>query len=234
MTKILRFGLTAAALALFLGAFAVSDAKAQQINEILKRMESYRVNLTSLESNLTMLKYDPVIKKTDTTQGALKYAAVRDKKGKDVNAAIRIDWVRPEETLSVANGKYILYRPRLKQYITGKADSKSASDKGGDALKFMNMSRKELIANYSAVFLGEAKLEDGTAVLHLKLTPKTASKYKEAEVWVDANGAIHQFRVTMQSGDSTAFRLSNMKPNPRFSGDVFKINIPADAKEIKG
>jgi outer membrane lipoprotein-sorting protein len=109
MTKILRFGLTAAALALFLGAFAVSDAKAQQINEILKRMESYRVNLTSLESNLTMLKYDPVIKKTDTTQGALKYAAVRDKKGKDVNAAIRIDWVRPEETLSVANGKYILY-----------------------------------------------------------------------------------------------------------------------------
>lgn len=234
MTKILRFGLTAVALAIFLGAFAVSETRAQQINEILKRMEDYRINLTSLESDLTMLKYDPVIKKTDTTQGALKYAAVRDKKGKDVDAAIRIDWVRPEETLSVVKGKYILYRPRLKQFITGKADSKNASDKGGDALKFMNMSRKELIANYTAVFLGEAKLEDGTAVLHLKLTPKTASKYKEAEVWVDANGAIHQFRVTMQSGDSTAFRLSNMKPNPKFAGDVFSVKLPKDAKEIKG
>src|SRR5688572_4485922 len=187
MRKILRFGLSLIALALFFNAFAVSEAKAQQINEFLKRKEAYRVRVTSLESNLMMIKYDPVIKKSDVTQGALKYAAERDKKGTDVGAAIRIDWVKPEETLSVVKGKYVLYRPRLNVYYTGKADSKNAKDKGGDALKFMNMSKKELQANYSVQYLGEEKL-DGTAVFHLQLTPKTASNYQNADVWIDSDG----------------------------------------------
>ena len=232
MKKLLRFGLAAIALTVFFNVFAANEAKAQQINEMLKRMESYRVNLTSLESDLMMLKYDPVIKKTDRTQGTLKYAAVRDKKGKDIDAAIRIDWVKPEEILSVVKGTYVLYRPRLNQYLTGKADSKNAKDKGGDTLKFMNMSKKELQANYSVQYLGEETLEGGMAVLHLQLTPKTASKYKIADVWIDANGAIHQFRATMQSGDYTAFRLSNMKPNPKFSGNVFKVNTNG-AKKVE-
>ena len=234
MKKILRFGLAAIALAVFFNTFAASEAKAQQINEILKRMESYRLRVTSLESNLTMVKYDPVIKKSDTTQGTLKYAAARDKKGKDVNSAIRIDWVKPEETLSVIKGKYVLFRPRLNVYYTGKADTKNASDKGGDTLKFMNMSKKELQANYSVQYLGPEKLEGGIDALHLRLTPKTASKYKVADVWVDTDGRIHQFQITMQSNDYTAFRLTNLKENPSFSGDPFTVKIPKDAKEIKG
>ncbi len=232
MKRLLRFGLTAIALTVFFNAFAVSDAKAQQINEILKRMETYRVNLTTLESNLTMVKYDPVIKKADTTQGALKYAAVR-KGGKDVDAAIRIDWVKPEEILSVVKGEYVLYRPRLNVYYKGKADSKNASDKGGDALKFINMSRKDLIANYHAVYQGLEKLDNSISVHRLQLTPKMASKYKFADVWIDNDGRIHQFQLTMPSSDYTAFRLSNMKENPKFSGSVFKVNTNG-AKKIEG
>lgn len=225
MKRLLRFGLLAIALAVFFNGFAVSDAEAQINNELLKRMEAYRLNLTSLESNLTMVKYDPVIKKADTMQGTLKYAAVRDRKGKDINAAIRIDWTRPEETLSVVNGRYVLYRPRLNIYYEGKADSKNASEKGGDALKFINMSRKDLIANYNpAVYIGLEKLDNSISVHHLQLTPKTASKYKFADVWIDNDGRIHQFQLTMPSGDYTAFRLSNMKENPKFSGTVFKVN----------
>lgn len=233
MDKILRFILPALALALFFNFFAASEAKAQQINEFLKRMESYRVRVTSLESNLTMVKYDPVIKKSDVTQGRLKYAAERDKKGRDIGAAIRIDWVKPEEILSVVKGKYVLYRPRLNVYYTGKADSKNAKDKGGDALKFMNMSKKELQANYSVQYLGEEKLDDGLGVFHLQLTPKTASNYQNADVWIDANGKIHQFKVTMKSGDYTAFRLSNIKENPRFPGSDFVVNTNG-AKRIEG
>lgn len=234
MKKMLRLGLTAIALVLFFNAFATTETKAQHLNEILKRMENYRVNLTSLESNLTMIKYDPVIRKADTTTGSLKYAAVRDKKGRDVDAAIRIDWEKPEETLSVVKGIYILYRPRLNVYYTGKANSKNASDKGGDALKFLNMSRKELIANYSAQYLGEERLDDNTAVLHLKLTPKAASKYTHADVWVDGNGRILQFKITMKSGDYTAFRLSNLKQNPPLSKEAFVVKIPSNAKKIDG
>lgn len=233
MKKILRFGLSLMALALFFHAFAASEAKAQQINEFLKRMEAYRLRVTSLESNLTMIKYDPVIKKSDVTQGRLKYAAVRDKKGKDIDAAIRIDWVKPEEILSVVKGRYVLYRPRLNQYLTGKADAKNAKDKGGDALKFMNMSKKELQANYSVQYLGEEKLEGGLPVFHLQLTPKTASNYQNADVWIDAHGQIHQFKVTMKSGDYTAFRLTNVKENVKFPGTDFVVNTNG-AKRIEG
>ena len=233
MRKILRFGLAAIALALFFNAFAASEAKAQQLNEFLKRMEAYRVRVTSLESNLTMVKYDPVIKKSDVTQGALKYAAVRDKKGKDKDAAIRIDWVKPEETLSVFKGTYKLYRPRLNVYYEGKADSKNAKDKGGDALKFMNMPKKELQANYSVQYLGEEKLDGGIAVFHLQLTPKTASNYQNADVWIDADGRIHQFKITTKSGDYTAFRLTNIKENVNFPGSVFVVNTNG-AKKIEG
>ena len=38
MKRLLRFGLAAIALTVFFNAFAVSEAEAQQINEILKRM----------------------------------------------------------------------------------------------------------------------------------------------------------------------------------------------------
>lgn len=232
MRKILRFGLVAITLALFFNVFAAGETKAQNINEFLKRMEAYRLRVTSLEANLAMVKYDPIIQKSDVTEGALKYAAARNK-GKDINAAIRIDWVKPEETLSVIDGKYVLYRPRLKVYYTGKADSKNAKDKGGDALKFMNMSKKELQANYSVQYLGAEQLKDGTDVRHLQLTPKTASKYKVADVWIDTDGRIHQFQVTMQSGDYTAFRLTNIKENPGFPGSVFVVNTNG-AKKIEG
>lgn len=233
MREILRFGLAVIALTVFLGAFGASEAKAQQINEFLKRMEAYRVRVTSLESGLTMVKYDPVIKKSDVTQGRLKYAAERDKKGKDIDAAIRIDWVKPEEILSVFKGKYKLYRPRLNVYYEGKADSKNAKDKGGDALKFMNMSKKELQANYSVQFLGEEKLEGGLPVFHLQLAPKTASNYQNADVWIDADGRIHQFKVTSKSGDYTAFRLTNIKENVNFPGSVFLVDTNG-AKRIEG
>jgi hypothetical protein len=36
----------------------------------------------------------------------------------------------------------------------------------------------------------------------------------------------------MQSGDSTAFRLSNMKPNPKFSGNVFIVDTNG-AKKVE-
>ena len=233
MRKIFRFGLSVIALALFFNAFAASEAKGQQINEFLKRMEAYRVRVTSLESNLTMVKYDPIIKKSDVTQGALKYAAERDKKGKDINAAIRIDWVKPEEILSVFKGKYKLYRPRLNVYYEGKADSKNAKDKGGDALKFMNMSKKELQANYSVQYLGPEQLEGGIEAFHLQLTPKTASNYQNADVWIDKDGRIHQFKVTAKSGDYTAFRMTNIKENVNFPGSVFVVNTNG-AKRIEG
>src|SRR5688572_19260364 len=115
MMKFLRSSLTA--LALLLAVFAATEARAQGNipNEILKRMEAHRQSLTSLQANVKMAKYNAQLNETDVTEGTTMYLPV---KGRD--ALVRIDWTRPlQETLSVVNKQYVLYRPRLKQAIVG-------------------------------------------------------------------------------------------------------------------
>ena len=42
--------------------------------------------------------------------------------GEGRNAYVRVDWQRPaQETLAVADGKYTLFRPRLKHGLSGHA-----------------------------------------------------------------------------------------------------------------
>jgi hypothetical protein len=64
-----------------------------------------------------------------------------------------------EETLAVVNGKYVLYRPALKQAITGNAKNAKGGGKANNALAFMNMSKEQLKANYTIKYLGTGKCE---------------------------------------------------------------------------
>ena len=178
MKKVLRVSLTAIALLLVFNALTVTDAKAQTIvTEILKRMETHRNSLTSLRASVTMVKYDSVLKDSDTTEGTTSYLPA---KGKD--AYVRIDWTKPaNEILAVANGKYVLYRPRLKQALVGNSKNAQGNGKASNALAFMNMSKAELKANYTVVYLGQENVSGGSSTWHLQLTPKTKSTYKSAK-----------------------------------------------------
>ncbi len=65
MKSFLRLGFMAIALTLFFNAFAVTETQAQGLlNDILKRMETHRKSLTSLRSNVTMVKYNAQLKST--------------------------------------------------------------------------------------------------------------------------------------------------------------------------
>src|SRR5690349_362611 len=110
MKRIFRLSLTAAALMFVFSIFAVTESKAQgPLNEILKRMEAHRQSLTSLKASVKMDKYNAQLDEHDITEGTTMYLPT---KGRD--ALVRIDWTRPvEETLSVVNKQYVLYRPRL-------------------------------------------------------------------------------------------------------------------------
>lgn len=230
MKTFLRFGFTIALLAIFFGAFAVTETKAQQINEILKRMETHRQSLTSLRANVMMVKYDPVLKVADTYEGTSMYVPL---KGRD--ALVRIDWAKPaQETLSVVKGQYIIYRPRLNQYLTGSTKDAQGSGKANNALSFMNMSKAELKANYDIKYLGQEAVSGGTQTAHLELTPKKAQSYKAAELWVDKDGMPIQAKVIEKSNDTTTIFLSNIKKNENINANLFKVQLPKDAKQIKG
>ncbi len=231
MKSFFRLSLTAIAITLFFSAIAVTETKAQGVlNEILKRMEINRNTMQTLRSDVTMVKYNAQLKESDRWRGNSIYLPL---KGRD--ALVRIDWVKPvEEKLSVVNGKYTLYRPRLKQAIIGNAKNAKGSGKANGALSFMNMSKEQLKANYTIKYLGEEKVSGKIPTWHLELTPKMATNFKSAELWVDGDGMPIQAKVIESNNDSTTVLLSNFEKNATINAGDFEIRLPKGTKEIKG
>jgi outer membrane lipoprotein-sorting protein len=213
------------------GALAATESNAQGVlNDILKRMDAQNKSLTSLRADVTMAKVDANLgDDAQITQGSAVYLP---RKGKD--ALVRIDWVKPDESLAVVDKTYVIYRPRLGQAYTGSTDKAKGNAKAGGALAFMNMSRAQLKANYSVAYLGEATVAGGVKTWHLQLTPKAAGTYKGAEVWIDADGFPVQSKVIESNGDTTTVLLSNLKKNVTIDAAVFKIKLPKETKIIKG
>lgn len=211
----------------FLSGGFVSDAKAQGVlNEILKRMDAHQENLQTLKASVEMAKTNTQLNITSKQKGSVNYITEGEK-----DVAVRIDWTDPEEVLSVVNGKYTLYQPRLKQYITGKT-SGSKNAKADSALAFMSMSKKELTANYSVKYLGTVRLA-GAEVWHLSLTPKSKQSYKSAELWVDFDGMPLQAKIKELNNDLTTVRLSNLKKNVKIDSRIFKLDTKG-ARKIEG
>jgi outer membrane lipoprotein-sorting protein len=231
MSKFLRFGLTAIALAFLFNAFAVTEAKAQNVlNEIFNRMEAHRAALKTMQSKVTMIKRDEMLGVNDTYQGTVKFIP-----GKTENDMyIRIDWTKPNEQLAVLKTDYLLYRPALNQVIVGKVSKAKNSANTGGALSFMSMSKAQLKANYSVKYLGEATLSSGAKTVHLELTPKNKQKYKSAELWVDSDGMPLQMKVVENNNDSTTVLLYDIKKNLSLDPNVFRLKYPENAKVIKG
>jgi outer membrane lipoprotein-sorting protein len=233
MKSFLKLGLTAIAITLFFNAFTVIETKAQgnnPLNEILKRMETNRNALQSLRSKVTMVKYNSQLKESDTTEGTSMYLPVE---GRD--ALVRIDWTKPTaETLAVVKGQYVIYRPRLKQAITGSAKEAKGNGKANGALSFMNMSKDELKANYTIKYLGQENVSGNVPTWRLELTPKTAANYKMAELWVDGNGMPIQAKVVESNNDATTVLLSNIQKNATINRSQFEVILPKDTKIIKG
>jgi outer membrane lipoprotein-sorting protein len=229
MKNYFKLSLAAAALVLFFNAFAVTDAKAQLADTILKKMDEHYKALTSLRSNVTMVKFDSVLQESDKFEGTTMYLPA---KGRD--AYVRINWAKPaEEILSVVNGKYVLYRPRLKQALTGDTKNARGSGKANNALAFMNMSRAQLRANYTIRYMGEETVSGGIPTWHLELTPKTKQSYKLADLWVDGNGMPIQAKVTENNNDTTTVLLSNLQKNVTINGKDFEVVLPKDVKIVK-
>lgn len=230
MHKFLRYILPAIAV-MFVFNAAATETPAQILREILKRMDNHNRSLTSLKGNIKMNKFNAQLGENDLNEGDLNYLPGKTKR----QVYVRIDWTKPVvEHLAVANGEYVLYRPRTKQAIVGKVDSAKGSAKTGGALAFMTMSKAELSANYDVQYKGEETVNSGVNTWHLVLTPKTATSYKSADLWVDANGMPVQAKIVEKNNDTTTILLYNIKKNETLKASLFKIKPPSDVKIVQG
>ena len=228
MRNFSRLSLMTIALTFVFSAFAATETNAQ-VTDILKRMDEHYKRLKSLRTNVTMEKLNSELGEKDITKGKAIYLP---QKGRD--ALVRIDWTEPVvESLSVVNKEYVIYRPRLNQYLTGKVNQAKGKATGNNALAFINMSKEQLKANYNIKYIGEEKVNGTTPTWHLELTPKTAANYKMAEIWVDGNGMPIQMKIIEKNNDSTTVLLTNLEKNITINTSVFIIDIPKGAEKVK-
>lgn len=231
MKSIKRFlGFSTVAIALMLASSTAVSAQGI-LAEILKRMDDNNKGLKSLKSSIKMSKHNSQLDEYDVSEGTVQYLPAANKD----QIRVRIDWAKPMvEHLSVGQGQYILYRPRLEQAIVGKVDKAQGSANASGALAFMSMNRAQLKANYDVTYLGEATVNGSVKTWHLKLTPKATGTYKSAELWVDPNGMPVQAKVFEKNNDSTTIQLTNIERNATVASSVFQLKPPKGTKIIQG
>jgi len=181
-----------------------------------------------------MTKYDATLDIRDPPMiGSIKY--LPKSKITDNRLFARIDWKKPvEEQMSVRGDKYTLYRPRLKQAVEGNVNQGKGGTKAGSVLGLLTMSRNDIKANYTTVYIGEEKVASGEMTWRLQLTPKTAASFQIAELWIDKDGRPRQVKITEMNKDTTTLLLTNIEENIRIDANIFEIKIPAGTKILPG
>ena len=233
MKKLFPFSLSLALLLSSVG--FVSNAHAQSaglISSIFNRMEHNKRSLKSLRANITMEKYNSQLRDSDKYQGLVLYIPGAGGSGA---AFIRLEWSKPQqEILTIANGSYDLYKPRLNLVYRGKTGSIKSS-KDNDVLALMSMSTAQLHAKFGELQdVREETLWGGVWTQHFKATPKTAAAYKYIEIWVDKDGMPVQTKMVEKNDDSTTVRLSSVEKNANIPMDQFKQNLDSKVKVVKG
>ena len=232
MKKYFTLGLVITILAIAAFAVAPSNASAQSaglVSSIINRMERNRRDLRSLRAGISMEKYNAQIRDTDKSSGVVIYLP-----GSGRNSSVRVDWRSPQqETLAVVNGKYTLFRPRLKMAYVG--DANSSRGKVSGVLGFgLNVSGQQLRSRYEAPqLLGEETLWGGVRTWHLKLVPKGGAGYKYAEIWVDMEGMPVQTKVVEKNDDTTTVRLINVQRNVPIPSGEFNLDLGSDIKKVR-
>jgi len=207
-----------------------ANAQAGLVSSVLTKMEKNRQNLRTLSADLSMEKYNSQLRDSEKYYGNVKYIPA----GRGA-ALLRLEWTKPQqEILVVANGGYMLYRPRLKQVMTGTTNSVHSA-KDNDVLALLNMSAAQLRSRFGDFQdQRDETLWGGIHTTHLKAIPKTAASYKYIELWVDDSGMPVQTKMVEKNDDSTTMRLSNVEKNGNIDKSIFDLKLDPSVKRIKG
>jgi outer membrane lipoprotein-sorting protein len=232
MKKFLTPILALALLFMALAAIPMHRASAQAglVSSLYTRMQRNQQTLKSLSADISMDKYNSQIGDSDKFYGTVKYIPVGGK-----SAFVRLEWTKPQhEILAVANGAYVLYRPRLNMAYVGTTNSIKSS-KDTDVLALLNMSTAQLKSRFGDLQdLRDETLWGGVATTHFKAVPKGGASYNYIEVWIDDSGMPVQTKMVEKNNDSTTVRLTNVAKNQTLDKGIFELKLDSNVKKVKG
>ncbi len=235
MKKIFSFSLAVGLLLAAQSFSSTQTANAQSaglVSSILGRMDKNGRSLKTLRANITMWKYNAQLRDEDTYQGVVLYIP---SPGGSRASFMRLEWISPQhETLAIAKGSYMFYRPRLNTVIVGTTGSVKEA-KNNDVLQLMGMSAAQLRTRFGELQdVRDETLGGGVWTQHFRVNPKGAASYKYIEVWVDKEGFPVQTKMVEKNDDATTVRLTNVQKNQTISPSEFILNLDASVKRVKG
>ncbi|MGH9898214.1 MAG: LolA family protein [Pyrinomonadaceae bacterium] len=201
----------------------------QLISSIVNRMERNRRDLRSLRASISMEKFNSQLGDKDVYNGVVLYMP-----GKGRNLYVRVDWNKPQqETLALADGEYVLYRPRIGQALYGNANSNQ--NKINNALGFgFNVTPKQLSTSFEQPqYMGEETLYGGIKTTHIKLQPRGSAGYKYVEMWVDMDGMPVQTKWVEKNDDSTTVHLTAVERNAHVTVEDFHLKLDSNVKKVR-
>lgn len=210
-------------------AVAVASARAEDLNEILARMDQAAVKFQSFTANTKRTEFTAVLNETEESAGS-----VRLKKGKGGAQGI-IQFTEPNpRTIHVEGKKVEVFSPKantVEIYDTGKHITTADEI----LLLGFGVSGAELRKNYD-VKLGGTETLNGEKTTRLQLVPKAEEVRNLAtkiELWIpEGKSNPIQEKITQPSKNYQLVVFSDVKLNVQLPDSDYMLKLPSGVKKI--
>ncbi|MGA8597866.1 MAG: hypothetical protein WB676_24380 [Bryobacteraceae bacterium] len=198
---------------------------ADDLSQILARMDQASVVFHSMTADLTMVTYTAILDDKTSENGNIEM-----EKGKNVTEAVVAFTGSNARTIGFFNKQIQLYTPKLNLIQIYKL-AKSGKFLEQFLLLGFGASGKDLAKGYN-IQLGGTEQVNGQAASKLVLTPKdlgVKEQLSQAEIWMPANsGYPIQQKFYNSSGNYHLVTYTNFQLNPQLG--PLKLNAPPGTK----
>jgi outer membrane lipoprotein-sorting protein len=213
-----------------------ASARAEDVasaDEVLERMAAAYGSVKSLGAQLQQVKSYPQLGMEDPPEkGVLSVK----RKAKD-NLLVRLEIQHPEHRIvTVNNGQYMLYQPRINQAIEGRVDTKASNSSGTSFMSYFMGDLSGAKKDYDIEVVGDEQVGQHQTV-HLRLTAKPEGQgyYPRIDLWVDQKLWIPVRQELVEPNRSvTTLEFADIRVNGEMKDSLFKIKLPAGVERVKG
>ena len=203
------------------------------VEEVLERMAAAYGSVKSLGAELEQVKSYPQLGMTDPPEKGVLHVKRKSKN----NLLVRLEIQQPEQRIvTVGDGRYMLYQPRIKQAIEGRVDTKASNSSGTSFMSYFMGDLSGAKKDYDFELVGEEQVGRHQTI-HLRLTAMTGGEgyYPQIDLWVDQDLWIPVRQELVEPNRSvTTLEFGDIRINDEINDNVFKIKLPANVERVKG
>jgi outer membrane lipoprotein-sorting protein len=210
-------------------ALAMSSARAEELKDILARMDQAALKFQSFTANMKSTDFTAVLNETEDSSGT-----VRLKKGKGGTQGI-IQFNEPDlRTIHIAGKALEIFHPKAKSVEIYNA-GKHITTADEILLLGFGISGSELRKNYDIKLAGSETL-NGERTSRLELIPKSQEVRNLAskiELWIpEGKSNAIQEKLTQPSKNYHLVVFSNVKMNVPLPDSDYSLKLPAGVEKV--